>query len=117
MTDSRLSSWAFGNTRRYTHFSQLTGEAQANAASIGAFNEVVVYEGDLVIGKKPDKELYFISINGAERISDLLTCETVLFGRAELLGTLPEKHEPYVLQRLTAGFASRITGTDAKIIT
>ncbi len=102
MTDSRLSGWAFGNTRRYTHFSQLTGEAQATAASIGAFSEVVVYEGDLVIGKKPGKELYFISVDGVERISDLLTCETELFGRAALLGTLPEKHAPRVLLRLRA---------------
>jgi hypothetical protein len=68
MTDSRLSSWAFGNTRRFIHFSQLTGDAQATAASIGAFGEVVVYEGDLVIGKKPGKELYFINVDGVEHV-------------------------------------------------
>ncbi len=117
MTDSRLSSWTIGSTRRYTHFSQLTREAQATAASIGAFSEVVVYEGDLVIGKKPDKELYFIIVDGVERVSDLLTCEKELFGRAEAFGTLPEKHAPCVLQRLTARFTSRKTGTDAEIIT
>ncbi|WP_166267504.1 hypothetical protein [Marinobacter caseinilyticus] len=113
MTDSRLWSWAFGNTRRYTHFSQLTGEAQASAASIGAFGEVVVYEGDLVIGKKPGKELYFIAVNGVERVSDLRTCESELFGQAEALGTLPENHAPRVVQRLTARFSERTTGNDA----
>ncbi len=93
MANSHQSNWEFGSTRRYTHFSQLSGDAQATAASIGAFSEVVVYEGDLVIGKKPDKELYFINVDGEERISDLLTCESVLFGRAKLLGTLPERAE------------------------
>lgn len=115
MTDSRLSGWAIGNTRRYTHFSQLTGEAQATAASIGAFSEVVVYEGGLVIGKKPGKELYFISVDGVERVSDLQTCETELFCRAESLGTLPEKHAPLVVRRLTARFTSQQTGADAVI--
>lgn len=114
MKDTQLSGWALGDTRRLTHFSQLTGDAQATAASIGAFGEVVVYEGDLVIGKKPGKELYFININGEEHVSDLQTCETELFDRAASLGTLPEKHAPIVVQRLTARFTARIKTTGAR---
>lgn len=117
MTDAHSSGRALGSTRRYTHFSQLTGEAQATAASIGAYNEVVVYEGDLVIGKKPGKELYFINVDGEEHVADLLTCETELFGRAESFGTLPERHAPRVLRRLTARFTSIIPGKDAGIVT
>jgi hypothetical protein len=109
MNASKLPNWALGKTRRYTHFSRLAGEAQANAASFGAFGEVVVYEGDLVIGKKPGKELYFLHVDGVEHVSDLQSCENALFGRAEFFGILPEKHAPAVLLKLTTNLSVTTT--------
>lgn len=104
MNASVMPIWeAIGRTRQHTHFSRLTGDAQANAAAFSAFGEVVLYQGDLVIGKKPGQELYFVYVDGVEYLSDLESCENALFGHAESYGTLPEMYRPTGLQRHEPG--------------